>query len=129
MAVAAVPVWVRLCALSELPQTGARGFDLSHRGVDDLFVIRRGELLRAYRNSCPHWPGSSLPWRRHGYLNRDAEYIVCHGHGARFNLDDGICVLGPCQGLALQAVPLRIDPDQCLSALFSAAPIASPPSR
>ncbi|WP_051377446.1 Rieske (2Fe-2S) protein [Paraburkholderia dilworthii] len=109
--------WVRLCELDALPSTGAQGFDLNRRGVDDLFVVRRDGLLRAYLNSCPHWPGASLPWRKHGYLDQGANHIVCHGHGAIFTLDDGLCVAGPCTGQHLQAVPLRLEADRHLGAL------------
>src|SRR3954449_2075387 len=90
--------WVRVCELDALPPTGARGFDLSGNGVDDLFLVRKGERLRGYINSCPHWPGASLPWRKHAYLDRDTSHIVCHGHGARFAIDDGLCISGPCTG-------------------------------
>lgn len=110
--------WVRLCQLHELPQSGARGFDLHGRGSDDLFVVQHGELLRAYRNSCPHWPGASMPWRKHAYLDHRAEHIVCHGHGARFTLAEGLCVLGPCLGQTLQAVPLRLEEGGHVSALI-----------
>ena len=103
------PGWIRLCPLDQLPQPGARGFDVHGRGRDDLFLVRHGDLLRAYRNSCPHWPGASLPLRKHGYLDGRLETIVCHGHGARFRLADGVCVLGPCQGQALEALALRVE--------------------
>jgi nitrite reductase/ring-hydroxylating ferredoxin subunit len=112
------PGWVRLCLLHELPQPGARGFDLHGRGSDDLFVVQHGELLRAYRNSCPHSPGSSMAWRKHAYLDHKAEHIVCHGHGARFTLGEGRCVLGPCFGQTLQAVPLRLEEGKHVSALI-----------
>lgn len=112
------PTWTRLCELTELPPSGALGFDLQGRGTDDLFIVRRGELIRAYRNSCPHWPGSPLPWRRHAYLDSKAGYIVCSGHGARFNLEDGLCVLGPCLGQSLDTIPLRIEEERYISALF-----------
>ncbi|REE19356.1 Rieske 2Fe-2S domain-containing protein [Paraburkholderia sp. BL17N1] len=111
-----VPQWVRLCELSALPTVGARGFDLRAQGVDDIFVVRQYDLLRGYRNSCPHWPGATLPWCKHGYLDPTMQYIVCHGHGARFTLDDGLCVLGPCLGQTLEAIPLRIEEDAYLSA-------------
>lgn len=110
--------WIRLCKLSELPVVGARGFDLHGRGVDDVFVVREYGFLRAYRNSCPHWPGSTLPWRKHGYLSHGKEYIVCHGHGAKFTLDDGLCVLGPCVGQRLESIPLRIEEELYVSALI-----------
>ncbi|RKR31362.1 MULTISPECIES: Rieske 2Fe-2S domain-containing protein [Paraburkholderia] len=108
--------WIRLCELGALPQVGARGFDLRGRGVDDIFVIRQHGLLRGYRNSCPHWPGATLPWCKHGYLDRRMDYIVCHGHGAKFTLDEGLCVLGPCVGQRLESIPLRIEEETYLSA-------------
>ncbi|MFT0174034.1 Rieske (2Fe-2S) protein [Paraburkholderia mimosarum] len=111
--------WVRLCELRALPAVGARGFDLRGHGVDDIFVVRRHGLLRGYRNSCPHWPGSTLPWRKHGYLDSAMQYIVCHGHGARFTLDAGRCVRGPCVGQTLEAIPLRIEEDEYLCALLA----------
>lgn len=110
--------WIRLCELRVLPEVGARGFDLRGQGVDDIFVIRQRALLRAYRNSCPHWPGATLPWRKHGYLDHRMEYIVCHGHGAKFTPAEGLCILGPCLGQRLEAIALRIEEDTCLSAFW-----------
>jgi nitrite reductase/ring-hydroxylating ferredoxin subunit len=111
--------WVRLCKLDALPLDGSRGFDLQNHGVDDLFVVRKHNLLRAYRNSCPHWPGASLPWRRDAYLNRDASHIVCHGHGAQFTLDTGLCISGPCVGQQLVPVLLRVDDGLYVSVYWS----------
>lgn len=111
--------WVHLCELNALAPTGARGFDLRGRGVDDLFVVRRGELLRGYINSCPHWPGASLPWKKHAYLDHGENYIVCHGHGAKFTLDDGLCISGPCAGQHLEPVALRTEEGRYVSALFA----------
>ena len=110
--------WIRLCELSALPLVGARGFDLQGRGVDDIFVVHRNGLLRAYKNSCPHWLGATLPWRKHGYLDRSMTHIVCHGHGAKFSLDEGLCVLGPCIGQKLESVPLRIENASHVSVLW-----------
>jgi nitrite reductase/ring-hydroxylating ferredoxin subunit len=110
--------WTRLCELSALPTVGARGFDLRGRGVDDIFVVRHHDLIRGYRNSCPHWPGSTLPLRKHGYLNPGMEYIVCHGHGAKFTLEEGQCVLGPCIGQRLESIPLRIEEERYLGAFW-----------
>ncbi|RQR85582.1 (2Fe-2S)-binding protein [Burkholderia sp. Bp9012] len=109
---------MRLCELSALPTSGARGFDVQGRGVDDLFVVRRDGLIRGYRNSCPHWPGSTLPWRKDAYLDHSMTHIVCHGHGAKFTLDDGLCILGPCLGEKLESVPLRIEHDQYINILW-----------
>jgi nitrite reductase/ring-hydroxylating ferredoxin subunit len=101
--------WIALCALDQIPEPGARGIRRGADGVDALFVVRAMGVLRAYRNDCPHWPGSPMAWRQDGYLDAAAEQIVCHAHGARFDIADGHCVAGPCPGKALTAVPLRVD--------------------
>lgn len=101
--------WIHLCDLDELPLNGARGFDLSGRGEDDVFIVRTTGLLRCYHNSCPHWPGASLPWKKDAYLDACGTSVVCSGHGARFELESGVCTIGPCEGLALTGVPLWLE--------------------
>lgn len=101
---------VELCEFDELEDDTARGFDPSGEGRDALFVIRRGNSLRAYRNACPH-QGASLPWRKHAYLNADATRIVCSAHGAQFDIDSGVCVLGAALGHSLHPVELSVGDD------------------
>lgn len=108
------PCWIQLCRINELPEHGALGFNLKGHGSDDLFIVRRGGVLRVYRNSCPHWPGSSMPWRKHAYLDSTGKFILCSGHGARFTIDDGVCIHGPCLGSTLEAIPLRVDDDHTI---------------
>jgi nitrite reductase/ring-hydroxylating ferredoxin subunit len=97
-----------LCALGELDDPGARGF--RWRKGDKLFagfVVRVGEEVRGYVDSCPHagWPMGGLDGR---YLNRDGRYVLCAGHGALFRPTDGECVAGPCIGDALEAWPVTV---------------------
>src|SRR5471032_1269346 len=101
--------WVRLCYVDDLPEIGARGFNLSGREGDIVFVVRKNDVLRGYKNSCPHWPGASLPWRKNAYLDAGGTFIICNGHGNRFEIETGLCVVGPCQGLSLTSIPLRVD--------------------
>lgn len=101
--------WTPLCNLETLPTDEARGFDLEGSGSDQVFVVRKAGRLHAYLNSCPHWPMSTLPWRKDAYLDTSGTYIVCHGHGARFTIDDGQCVSGPCVGQRLTAVALKVE--------------------
>jgi nitrite reductase/ring-hydroxylating ferredoxin subunit len=96
---------VRLCHASEVAEGRARGFDPTGCGRDTLFVVRRGGL-HAWRNACPHWDGASLPWRKDAFLNADATCIVCAAHGAQFEIDTGLCTLGPCVGQSLTRVTL-----------------------
>jgi nitrite reductase/ring-hydroxylating ferredoxin subunit len=92
------PPGVRLCALAEIADPGAKGFRF--RDGDFLFagfLVRKAWKLQGFVDSCPHagWPLSALDDR---YLTRAGEHILCTGHGALFRPDDGVCVVGPCLG-------------------------------
>lgn len=96
---------VRLCAGHDVPEGSARGFDPGQTGRDTMFLVRRAGL-RAFRNSCPHWRETSMAWRKDAFLNRDATRIVCAAHGAQFDIETGVCLLGPCIGEKLTAIGL-----------------------
>lgn len=96
-----------LCRLDDIPDGGARGFPAAPGGFTGLFAVRRGERVFVYVNSCPHigLPLEPLPDR---FLDGRREKIVCSAHGARFRVEDGVCVSGPCLGDALEAVEARV---------------------
>ena len=97
-----------ICPVHELADPGAKGFTL---GSGDWplrgFVVRRGELLRAYVNHCPH-AGFPLNWQPDQFLAPHSPLILCVMHGALFDVETGTCVSGPCAGKALRALPLRV---------------------
>lgn len=99
---------IRLCELSELPDDSARGFDPDGAGHDTMFVVRRGDRFYAYRDACPHWDGTPLAWRKDAYLSGDRQHIVCSAHGARFDIETGVCLLGPCLGQSLAPLTLAV---------------------
>lgn len=70
-------------------------------------VVRVGEEIRGYVDSCPHagWPLSALDDR---YLTRDHRHILCAGHGALFIPLTGECVAGPCFGERLAPWPVEV---------------------
>jgi nitrite reductase/ring-hydroxylating ferredoxin subunit len=45
------------------------------------------------------------------FLDQKRERIVCAAHGARFAIEDGRCVSGPCLGDSLEIVPHRLEAD------------------
>ena len=96
-----------LCRVEDVPDGTSRGFDPWCERRDTVFVVRQGEALFAYRDACPHVDGAPMAWRKDAYLNGDGNHIVCHGHGALFDIATGVCVLGPCLGEAL--TPVQID--------------------
>ena len=99
--------WRILCRLEEIADGEARGFPAPPGGFTGLFVIRRGPRALAYVNSCPHigLPLEPVPDR---FLDRKREMIVCAAHGARFRIEDGECVSGPCIGEQLEAIDVQI---------------------
>jgi len=92
-----------LCRLEEMATIDSRGFSL---GGQDFFVIRRGEEVFGYVNSCPHI-GVALDFRPHRFLTPDKQYILCSTHGALFGVDTGLCARGPCRGESLAPVPVE----------------------
>jgi len=98
-----------ICLLDELDDPGSRGVTVTHGGQShDVFVVRQGEQVFGYLNSCPH-TGSPLDWVPDQFLNLDRDYILCATHDALFQLHDGECVAGPCKGDSLATVPVSIE--------------------
>jgi nitrite reductase/ring-hydroxylating ferredoxin subunit len=106
---------VRLCALADIADPGAKGFRFRDEGrIFAGFIVRKGELLAGYVDSCPHagWPLATFDDR---YLTRDARHILCTGHGALFSLD-GQGATNPCLGLSLTPWPIVRRDDDILTA-------------
>lgn len=102
---------IRLVHVDDLRDPGVRGFDPDGAGRDTLFVVRRGGELRAYRDACPHFGDTPMAWRKDAYLNGDGTRIVCHAHGAQFDIASGECLLGPCLGQRLTPVDIDVTSD------------------
>ncbi len=97
-----------ICPLHELADPGAKGFtmgggDWPLRG----FVVRRGDAVRGYVNHCPH-AGFPLDGRPDAFLAPHVPLIRCAQHGALFEIENGRCVSGPCPGLRLRELPVRV---------------------
>jgi len=105
----------RLCALDEIPSPGAKGFRFRQdEAMFAGFVVRQGEALFGYVDSCPHagWPLAGFAGR---FLTRENDLILCGGHGALFQIEDGVCVAGPCPGQTLVPWPVRIEQGDVLA--------------
>ena len=97
-----------ICAVDRLSDPGSYGFSVESDGERvDGFVVRRDGEYYAYRNSCPH-TGSPLDWVDHQFLDIEGALIQCAVHDARFLIDTGECVLGPCPGESLESLPIRV---------------------
>lgn len=110
------PAGARLCALSDLPDPGAKGF--MFREGEKLFlgfVVRKDGELFGYIDRCPHTglPLAPLPDR---YLTGEGDLILCGSHGALFRIGSGLCIAGPCAGRALWPWAVRVEGDQVVAA-------------
>ncbi|TDP75286.1 Rieske (2Fe-2S) protein [Bradymonas sediminis] len=65
---------------------------------------------RAYRNLCPHW-SMPLDGGTGEFLDDSGHLIQCKMHGARFEIDTGECILGPCDGEYLEELRVELSAD------------------
>lgn len=98
----------RLCALADIEDGGSAAFTITvQQRPLELLAIRRESRVFVYVNACPHW-GSPLDLYPGRFLNREKTLIQCSTHGARFRIEDGYCLSGPCLGASLEAVPCAV---------------------
>ncbi|MCK6449461.1 MAG: Rieske (2Fe-2S) protein [Alphaproteobacteria bacterium] len=95
-------------ALDALPDGEARGVAVAaDGGARDLIVVRRGGRVYAYVDVCPHL-GTPLETFPDRFLDLGKRHLLCTTHGARFRIEDGRCVFGPCLGKSLASVPVAV---------------------
>ena len=98
-----------ICSADVLSDPGSHGFEVEHRGETlDGFVVLSGGLFYAYRNRCPH-TGAPLDWVEHQFLDLDGSLIQCAVHDARFLIESGECVMGPCPGESLERLEIVVE--------------------
>lgn len=110
-----------VCALDEIPNRRARGFQLLRRAEDggekawSIFIARWGSQVFGYINRCPHQQ-VNLDWERQQFMDPNGLRLMCGKHGALFEIGTGRCVEGPCLGQSLEPVAVHvIDGDVCVS--------------
>lgn len=100
-----------LCRLEEIEDGQGKGFSLGE-GLEarDIFIVREGDAVYGYVNSCPHL-GTPLDWQGDRFISEECGLIMCSTHGALFEIEDGACVSGPCTGQSLEPIPVIVDGD------------------
>lgn len=97
-----------LCALADIPDPGAKEFTAEVDGQTvSIFVVHRNGEVFGYVNSCPH-VGAPLNWEVDKFLDLGGEEILCHMHGARFSIETGACLMGPCRQKRLRPYPVAV---------------------
>lgn len=98
-----------VCHAEDIPDNTAKGFSLdADSGEIGFFVVRKNKQYFAYVNSCPH-TGINLEWIADQFLDHAGDLIQCSLHGAKFNIEDGLCIFGPCLGRKLKSIETRIE--------------------
>ena len=81
-------------------------FEVQQHGAPAAaFVIRYGGGVYAYLNSCAHIP-VELDWMEGEFFDKAGLYLICATHGATYEPDTGHCIMGPCKGQRLIALPV-----------------------
>ena len=103
---------VFVCREEELGQGAVRTAQLGHdsegRPIQALLLRDESGAVVAYRNLCRHLP-VPLDGGTGELLSEDGMHLVCGTHGATYRLNDGYCVDGPCEGMALEPLAVRAD--------------------
>ncbi len=86
-----------LCRVTDIPDSGAKGFPGADGAFTGLIVVRQGDQIYVYENACPHI-GTPLDWTPDRFLSADGRHLICATHGAEFTIDTGECISGPCRG-------------------------------
>jgi nitrite reductase/ring-hydroxylating ferredoxin subunit len=99
---------IALCELDSLDvDRGTRGIEIEHQGHHlSIVLVRVDDQVYAYLNRCPH-TGVELNWLPDQFLDLDRSFLQCATHDARFRIEDGLCVAGPCVGDSLE--PLKVE--------------------
>lgn len=65
--------------------------------VRSAVIGRKGGRTYAYANICRHVP-LTLDLGDGEVASADGLVFLCHHHGARYRIEDGKCLYGPCDG-------------------------------
>jgi nitrite reductase/ring-hydroxylating ferredoxin subunit len=102
---------IYICNQDSLSDPGSLGFSVEHNSrTIEGFIVKNDGSYYAYSNSCPH-TGSPLDWVDHQFLDIDETLIQCAVHDARFIIDTGECVFGPCPGESLEKLDILVQQD------------------
>ncbi len=120
MAAEDVDVFV-ICEARTIGRGEAKAFSLSRLTPDGegkpfpIVIIRtQADGYIGYVNTCPH-NGTWLNIGSGEFFTQDRAFIRCGRHGAKFAIESGVCVDGPCKEKSLEPITLAvIDGEVCL---------------
>lgn len=99
---------IKLCALEDIADGESAGFTATlGDSTVAVLAVRQGDDVYVYENECPHI-GSPLDFNPGQFLNVERTHIMCSTHAALFQIHDGLCISGPCDGDHLTALPSTV---------------------
>jgi nitrite reductase/ring-hydroxylating ferredoxin subunit len=105
------PLSIRVAGAANLTQGESLRFNFQRGKLpEEGFVLRWGDALYAFANSCPHW-SVDLDYGTGEFYDVSLDRIVCRNHGALFHPQTGFCEWGPCTGRSLERFELTPDAD------------------
>jgi len=106
--VSPLPRGLALAHVDALPDPCALVIEIAcDGGFASLIVTRKGAIVSAFRNKCPH-AGYPLQRSDGRIVVQEGRFMICGGHSASFRLEDGACAGGPCNGDPLERVAIEI---------------------
>ncbi|MDR3516821.1 MAG: Rieske 2Fe-2S domain-containing protein [Azospirillaceae bacterium] len=110
-----------VCAATSIEPGSAKAFSLSRVDAEGqirpfaIFIVRTlADGYFGYVNACPH-QGSWLNFGAGTFFAADRRLLECGRHQAKFEIETGLCVAGPCKGENLEPVAIVvIDGELCL---------------
>jgi nitrite reductase/ring-hydroxylating ferredoxin subunit len=92
-----------ICTSSDISNNQSKGFNVNGKL---FFIVRKEGKLHAYENHCPHL-GIQLEMVPDQFLESTHSLIQCSMHGALFQIEDGLCISGPCFDQKLTPVDIQ----------------------
>jgi nitrite reductase/ring-hydroxylating ferredoxin subunit len=110
-----------ICDAREIGRGDAKAFSLSRLTPEGegkpfpIVIVRtQADSFLGYVNTCPH-NGTWLNIGSGEFFTQDRAFIKCGRHGAKFEIESGVCIDGPCKDKSLEPVALAvIDGEVCL---------------
>jgi nitrite reductase/ring-hydroxylating ferredoxin subunit len=102
----APPAGTPVCSSADIAEGVVLSISVaSEKGDLPVLVTRLERRLHAFVNACPH-QYLPLDYQGSNLLSADGTMLMCASHGARFTIEDGVCVDGPAMGCALDRIPV-----------------------
>jgi ketohexokinase len=94
--------------LTDLNKLTAHKVSVVEAKGKSIVLARVDDTVKAYVNNCPH---ANVPLNSMYKVEIDPRELTlkCSVHDAFFRVEDGVCVRGPCQNQALEAVAIIVD--------------------